>query len=60
MKGVIVGCVRDCESYINNVFNNINKIKTLFEDCPVVLFYDKSHDKTYQKLKKDNREVRRD
>lgn len=60
MDIVICGCVRNCETYIDKVFENILKIKTICNLKKVVLAYDESSDKTLLKLinlKKNHRDI---
>ena len=47
---IICGCVKDCEKYLDNVFINIKKIQTLFDKSKIIISYDKSSDKTLNKL----------
>jgi hypothetical protein len=58
MNTIICGCVRNCESYLINVFENIKKIQEieLLIIKQIVLAYDESTDKTLLflcKLKKE-------
>ncbi len=46
----ICGTVRNCERYIDQVFNNINKIAELFADFRNIISYDSSDDKSLLKL----------
>ena len=50
-KCVICGTVKNCGPYLDKVFNNMEKIGSLFIDYAIVLYYDKSSDDTLQKLK---------
>lgn len=43
-KCFIVGCVRNCGKYLDNVFNNINKIIKLFDEYKIIIAYDISDD----------------
>mgnify|MGYP001299521565 CR=1 FL=1 len=47
---VIGGCVKNCEKYLNNVFENIEKIQHLFQKTKIIMFYDKSDDFSLRKL----------
>jgi glycosyltransferase involved in cell wall biosynthesis len=47
----ICGTVRDCGKYLDNVFKNIEKIGTLFNDYIIIIYYDHSQDNTLQVLK---------
>lgn len=51
MKCLILGCVKDCEIYLDKVFKNIELIQKLFTDSKIILYYDKSNDDTLKKLK---------
>ena len=48
MKCCICGTVRNCEKYLQNVFNNMEKIATLFDEYVILLYYDNSDDNTLQ------------
>lgn len=48
----ICGTVKNCEKYLHDVFYNIKKISTLFNKCTIIIYYDDSNDKTYEKLQK--------
>ena len=51
MRVYICGCVKECEQYLEAVFENIRRITPLFEDYRVVMAYDYSpRDKTLKKL----------
>ena len=50
MKTFICGCARNCDTYLDAVFENIAKIIPLFEDYKIVIAYDKSNDFTLRKL----------
>ena len=51
MNCCFCGAVKNCGPYLNKVFENIEKLASLFNDYRIVLFYDKSKDDTLQKLK---------
>ena len=51
MNCCICGPVKNCERYLDKVFENIEKIGSLFNDYKIVIYYDKSKDNTLQKLK---------
>lgn len=51
MKCCICGPVKNCGSFLDKVFKNIEKIGALFEEYKLVIFYDKSNDNTLLKLK---------
>ena len=42
--------VRDCEKYLDKIFQNIEKLDNFFEDVHIIFFYDRSKDKTLEKL----------
>lgn len=46
----ICGCVLNCEKYLKNVFNNIEKIGKIFNNYKIVIAYDKSNDNTLNTL----------
>jgi hypothetical protein len=50
MNCCICGPVKNCYPYLDKVFENIEKIATIFNDYKIVVFYDKSTDNTLQKL----------
>jgi hypothetical protein len=47
----ICGTVRNCGKYLDNVFKNIEKIGSLFNNYVIIIYYDHSKDNTLQKLK---------
>ena len=49
-KCFVCGTVYNCEEYIDKIFENIEKIKTLFDDIHIITSYDISKDKTLFKL----------
>ena len=51
MNCCICGTVRNCAPYLKKVFENIEKIGTLFNDYAIVLYYDESTDDTLNILK---------
>jgi len=51
MKIFVGGCVRNCESYIDRVFRNIENLRTMFDDLHVILASDESSDGTLEKLR---------
>jgi hypothetical protein len=51
MKCCICGTVKNCAKYLDKVFQNIEKIGTLFTDYVIILYYDHSQDNTLDKLK---------
>jgi hypothetical protein len=51
MKCCICGPVRNCESFLDKVLENIEKIGSLFEDYEILIYYDPSNDNTLTKLK---------
>jgi hypothetical protein len=46
MNCCICGTVRNCGPYLNNVFGNIEKIGSLFDDYTIIIYYDNSDDNT--------------
>ena len=52
MKVCICGTVKNVGKYLNNVFQNMEKLGSLFEDYVIILYYDNSSDKTLELLKK--------
>tara|TARA_R110001599_G_scaffold336734_1_gene554727 strand:+ start:124 stop:867 length:744 start_codon:yes stop_codon:yes gene_type:complete len=53
-KVVICGTARNVGNNINKVFSNIYKIRDLFIESIVIVYYDKSDDNTLELLKKEN------
>ena len=51
MKCCICGPVRNCAPFLDKVFQNIEKIASLFDDYQIVIYYDQSDDETLKKLK---------
>ena len=51
MNCCICGPVKNCGPYLRKVFDNIEKIGSLFDDYKIVIFYDKSNDNTLDILK---------
>ena len=51
MKCCICGPVKNCAPYLNKIFENMEKLGTLFEDYIIIMYYDKSKDNTLQILK---------
>ena len=47
---LICGCVKTCERYLDAVFNNIEKIQTLFNKTKIIISFDNSDDFTLKKL----------
>jgi len=50
-KCVFCGTVKNCGPYLVKVFQNIEKMATVFKEYAIVLYYDNSSDDTLQKLK---------
>ena len=46
----ICGCVRNCEKYIDSVFNAIKQIESVFSETRIIIAYDESSDKSLLKL----------
>jgi hypothetical protein len=51
MNCCICGPVKNCESYLNKVLENIEQIGSLFDDYTILIYYDKSSDNTLEILK---------
>jgi hypothetical protein len=51
MKCCICGAVRNVEEYLDKIFNNMEKVGSLFDDYIIIIYYDESSDNTLQKLK---------
>ena len=51
MNCCICGAVKNCGSYLNKVFENVEKIGSLFDDYKIILYYDQSNDNTLEILK---------
>ena len=51
MKCCICGPVRNCGPYLSKVFENIEKIGSIFDDYEILIYYDKSNDNTLDILK---------
>ena len=51
MNCCICGPVKNCGPYLTKVFENIEKIGSLFDDYKILIFYDKSNDNTLDLLK---------
>ena len=51
MKCCICGAVKNVGGYLDKIFQNMEKVGTLFEDYVIILYYDISTDVTLQKLK---------
>ena len=52
MNCCICGTVRNCGPYLDKIFYNMELIGKLFNDYRIIIYYDKSHDNTLEKLKK--------
>jgi hypothetical protein len=51
MNCCICGPVKNCGPYLSKVFENIEKIGSLFDDYKILIYYDKSTDNTLELLK---------
>lgn len=51
MNCCICGPVKNCAPYLKKVFENIEKIGSLFDDYTIVIYYDKSSDNSLEILK---------
>ena len=58
MKFIIAGCARNCENYIELVFENIKKICAIIDVQQIIVAYDESSDKTLLKLVKQKKELK--
>ena len=47
---LICGCVKNCEIYLDDVFDNIIKIQTLFNKSKIIISFDISNDFTLKKI----------
>jgi len=52
MKCCICGPVKNCAPYLNKIFENIEKMSSIFDDYAIIMYYDRSSDNTLQILKK--------
>jgi hypothetical protein len=50
MKCVFCGTIKQCEPYLQRVFNNIERLGTLFDEYAIVVYCDKSNDNSYHLL----------
>jgi len=50
MKVYICGCVRNCEKYLQKVFENIRILGKSFDEYKIVIVYDHSEDRSYEIL----------
>jgi len=51
MNCCFCGPVKDCGPYLLKIFENIEKMASLFEDYKIIIYYDKSSDNTLEILK---------
>jgi hypothetical protein len=51
MNCCICGPVKNCGPYLKKVFENIERLGSLFDDYKIVIYYDRSSDNTLQILK---------
>ena len=51
MNCCICGPVKNCGPYLNKVFENIEKLGSLFNEYKIVIYYDHSSDNTLELLK---------
>ena len=47
---IVCGCAKDCEEYVDGVFSNIKKLEEVFEITIIYIAFDKSSDKTREKI----------
>lgn len=52
MKCCICGTVRNCEPFLNKIFENMELIGSLFDDYIIILYYDESTDDTLNIMKR--------
>jgi glycosyltransferase involved in cell wall biosynthesis len=52
MNCCICGPVKNCGPFLDKIFENMEKIGSLFDDYEIIIYYDKSDDNTLEKLKK--------
>ena len=52
MTCCICGTVKNCASYMDKIFLNMDSIGALFEHYVIILYYDHSNDNTLEKIKK--------
>ena len=50
LKSYICGCVRNCEPFLPDVFQNIEKVTNLLDDYHIVIAFDESTDNSLQML----------
>lgn len=50
MSCCICGTVRNCGNYLDKIFQNMERIGTIFKNYKIYLYYDKSDDNTLNKL----------
>ena len=51
MKCCICGPVKNCAPYLSKIFENIERIGSLFDEYAIIIYYDISKDNTLQMLK---------
>ena len=51
MNCCICGTVKNCSTYLDKIFINMEKIGALFNDYIIIIYYDNSDDNTLEKLK---------
>jgi hypothetical protein len=51
MNCCICGPVKNCAQYLEKIFENIEKIGSLFDEYAIIIYYDISKDNTLQILK---------
>ena len=51
MKCCFCGPVKNCGSFLDKIFQNIEKLGSIFDDYKIIIYYDQSNDNTLQKLK---------
>jgi len=51
MKVIIAGCAKNCGKYLDKTLEFIDSLRAYFTESKVIFAYDKSNDKTFDKLK---------
>jgi hypothetical protein len=52
MNCCICGPVKNCGPFLDKIFENMEKIGSVFEDYEILIYYDNSEDDTLDKLQK--------
>lgn len=51
MKCCFCGPVKNCGPFLDKIFQNIERLGSIFDDYKIIIYYDQSSDNTLQKLK---------